>query len=101
VDRDAVDAALLNPRQIMTDARLIPNTVEGKQEGFMVREVRPEGVYAKLGLRNGDVLLRVNEFSISDPETALQVFTALKGMERVELDILRNGSRMTLTYLIR
>ena len=101
VDRDAVEAALQDPRQIMTDARLLPNTVEGKQEGFVIREVRPGGVYDKLGLENGDVLLRVNEFSISDPETALQVFTALRGMERVELDVLRNGSRMTLTYTIR
>lgn len=101
VDRNAVDAALQDPRQIMTDARLLPNTVEGKQEGFVIREIRPGGVYDKLGLQNGDVLLRVNEFSISDPETALQVFTALKGMEKVDLDILRNGARMTLTYNIR
>ncbi|GAB4390961.1 MAG: type II secretion system protein GspC [Thermodesulfovibrionales bacterium] len=101
VDRSAIDAALQDPRQIMTDARLLPNTVEGRQEGFVIKEIRPGGVYAKLGLENGDVLLRVNEFNISDPETALQVFTALRGMERVELDILRNGSRMTLTYNIR
>jgi general secretion pathway protein C len=101
VDRAAVQAALADPKQIMTDARLLPNMVEGRQEGFVIREIRPGGVYQSLGLRNGDVLLRVNEFDISDPETALQVFTALRGMDKVELDIVRGGSRMTLTYAIR
>jgi general secretion pathway protein C len=101
VDRDAVQAALADPRQIMTDARLLPNMVEGRQEGFVIREIRPGGVYQSLGLRNGDILLRVNEFDISDPETALQVFTALRGMDKVELDIVRGGSRMTLTYMMR
>jgi general secretion pathway protein C len=101
VDRSAVQAALADPKQIMTDARLLPNMVEGRQEGFVIREIRPNGVYQSLGLRNGDVLLRVNEFDISDPETALQVFTALRGMDKVELDIVRGGSRMTLTYMIR
>jgi general secretion pathway protein C len=101
VDREAVQAALADPKQIMTDARLLPNMVEGRQEGFVIREIRPGGVYQGLGLRNGDILLRVNEFNISDPETALQVFTALRGMDKVELDIVRGGSRMTLTYTMR
>jgi len=101
VDQKAIESALENPKQIMTDARLLPNMVEGRQEGFVIKEIKPGGIYQSLGLKNGDVLLRVNEFDISDPETALQAFTALKGMDRVELDILRNGSKITLTYLIR
>jgi general secretion pathway protein C len=101
VDQKAIQSALENPRQIMTDARLLPNMADGKQEGFVIREIKPGGVYQTLGLQNGDVLLRINEFTMSNPETALQAFTALRGMSRVELDIFRDGSRMTLTYTIR
>lgn len=101
VDRDAVNAALENPERMMTDARLLPVVVEGKQEGFVISEVRQGGIYHSLGLRNGDVLKRINEFTISDPQNALQAFTALRGMDRIELDIVRDGKRMTLTYTIR
>lgn len=101
VDQKALQSALEKPNQIMTDARLLPSMVDGKQEGFIIRDVKRGGIYDNLGLRNGDVLIRVNNFNISDPETALQAFTALKGMDRVELDIKREGSRMTLTYNIR
>jgi type II secretion system protein C len=101
VDQKKVQQAIENPNQLMTDARLQPNLSNGKQEGFILREVKEGGIYQNLGLQNGDVLLRINEYNISNPENALQAFTALRGMERVQLDILRNNARMTLTYQIR
>ena len=85
----------------MTDARFVPNFINGRQQGFELREVKPGGIYSSLGLQNGDVLLRINEFTISNPESALQAFTALKGIDRAQLDIIRGGSRMTMTYQIR
>lgn len=101
LDQRRIQAALENPQQIMTHARFQPHTADGKQQGFMLTEVRPGGIYQSLGLQNGDVLLRINEFAITNPETALQAFTALKGMDRIQLDIMRGGSKMTLTYQIR
>jgi general secretion pathway protein C len=101
VDQKKVLNALENPNQLMTDARLQPNITDGRQEGFILREVRGGGIYQSLGLQNGDVLLRINDYNISNPENALQAFTALRGMDRVQVDLLRNGSRMTMTYQIR
>ena len=101
VDQRKVRQALERPGQIMTDARLLPNTVDGKQQGFSINEIKPDGIYQSLGLQNGDVLLRINDFNISSPENALQAFMALKGMDRVNLDIIRSGNKMTMTYLIR
>jgi general secretion pathway protein C len=101
IDQKAVKLALDNPTQIMTDAKLIHNMTKDKQEGFIVREVRKNGFYENLGIQNGDVLLRVNGSNISNPENALQTFTALRGMDKVQLDIIRNNNRMTLNYQIR
>lgn len=101
VEQKKIQQAIENPKEIMTDARLLPNVVDGKQQGYILNEVRPGGIYQNLGLQNGDVLLRINEYNISHPENALQAFTALRGMERVQLDIMRNGSKMTMTYQIR
>jgi general secretion pathway protein C len=101
VDQRKVQQAIENPSQMMTDARLRPNVKDGKEEGFMLSEVKPGGIYHSLGLRNGDVLLRINEYDISKPETALQAFTALRGMDRVQIDLVRAGSKMTMTYQIK
>ncbi len=101
VDQKRVLYALEHPDQLMTDARLQPNFKDGRQEGFTLREVRIGGIYQSLGLQNGDVLLRINDYNISNPENALQAFTALRGMDRVQVDLMRSGSRMTMTYQIR
>jgi len=101
IDQRAVKFAVDNPTQIMTDAKLIPNMVRDKQEGFILREVRKNGIYDSLGMQNGDILLRINNFNISNPENTLQAVTALKGMDRVQLDIIRDGSKMTMNYQIR
>ncbi len=101
LDGRRVQKSLESPEQILTDARLLPNFVDGKQEGFKVSEVIPDGIYHTMGIRNGDILLRVNGLEISNPEVAMQAMTALKGMNRVELDIAREGKNMSMNYQIR
>lgn len=101
VDQRKVQQAIENPTQMMTDARLTPNVRNGRKEGFILSEVKRGGIYYSLGLRNGDVLLRINEYDISNPETALQAFTALRGLDRIQIDLVRAGSKMTMTYQIQ
>lgn len=101
LDQKSIQAALERPNQMMTDARLLPHFVEGRQQGFALSEVKAGGIYQSLGLQNGDVLLRINEYNIANPESALQAFNALRGMDRVQLDILRNNGKVSMTYLIR
>ena len=101
IDQRALNAALDNIGQAMTDARLLPSVKDGKVEGFRVSEVKPQGVFAAVGLKNGDVLLKINEFPIDSPEKAIQSFMTLKGQNRIKLDLLRDGAPTSLTYDIR
>lgn len=101
IDQRALNAALDNIGQAMSDARLLPSQKEGKVEGFRVSEVKPGGVFAMVGIRNSDVLLRLNDFTVDSPDKALQSFIALKGQNRLKLDLIRNGQPVTLNYDIR
>lgn len=101
LDSDRVQESIENPEHIMTDARLLPNFVDGKQEGFTISEVIPDGLYDSLGMKNGDILLKVNGLEMSNPEVAIQAMTALRGMNRVNLDIIRGGKNMSLSYQLR
>lgn len=101
IDQRALNAALDNIGQAMSDARLLPSQKDGKVEGFRVSEVKPNGVFAMVGLKNGDVLLRLNDFPIDSPDKALQSFIALKGQSRLKLDLIRDGQPTTYNYEIR
>jgi type II secretion system protein C len=101
VNRKSVLQSLEQPEHILTDARLLPNIKDGKQEGFVILEVQPSGLYDNLGLKNNDILLRVNGLVISNPEVAIQAMTALKGMNTIKLDIMRDSEKMSLNYRLR
>jgi general secretion pathway protein C len=101
IDQRALNAALDNIGQAMTDARLLPSQKDGKVEGFRASEVKSTGVFAMIGIKNGDVLLRLNDFPIDSPDKALQSFIALKGQSRLKLDMIRDGRPVTFNYDIR
>lgn len=101
IDQRALNAALDNPAQAMSDARLLPSQKDGKVEGFRASEVKPNGVFSMIGIKNGDVLLRLNDFPMDSPDRALQSFIALKGQNRLKLDIIRDGQPQSFNYDIR
>jgi general secretion pathway protein C len=101
IDQRALNASLDNIGQAMTDARLLPSMKDGKVEGFKASEVKPAGIFGMVGIKNGDVLLSINDFPIDSPEKAIQSLVSLKGQSRIKLDIIRNGQPATLNYDIR
>jgi len=101
IDQRALNASLDNIGQTMTDARLLPSIKDGKVEGFRVSEVKPQGIFGTIGIKNGDVLLRINDFPIDSPEKAMQSFASLKGQNRIRLDLIRDGQPSTFNYDIR
>lgn len=101
VNKRAIDESIQNPQNVLTDARLLPNMSGGSQNGFRVSEIKRGGLYETLGLKNGDILLAVNDFKLSSPESALQAFTTLQGSSSIKLDVERRGKKLNLKYNIR
>jgi general secretion pathway protein C len=101
IDQRVLNAALDNLGQAMTDARLLPSVKDGKVEGFRVSEVKPSGVFAMIGIKNGDVLHKINDLPVDSPERAIQSLASLKGQNRIKLDLVRDGQPSTLSYDIR
>lgn len=101
VDQRALNAALDNIGQAMTDARLLPSVKDGKVEGFKVSEVKPAGIFGMVGIKNGDIIQRINDFPVDSPEKAIQSFVSLKGQSRIRLNLVRDGQPTTFNYDIR
>lgn len=101
VDQKAVLHALDNIGSVLTDARLTPVSSKDGAEGFLVNEIKPGGLFDALGLKNGDILKRVNGFEVTSPEKAIQVLTALRGESTIDLDVVRDGKKSNFHYEIR
>jgi len=101
VDRKEVDRAINNLNELAMQARLVPAFKDGVAEGFKLFSIRPDSLYSKIGIVNGDVIKRINGFEMNDPAKALEVYTKLKDAPRIDVEIDRNGSILRKTYNVR
>lgn len=101
IDRALVDKVLVNPMGVAKGARLVPAVKNGKPDGFKLYAIRPNSLYAKLGLQNGDTLQSINNFELTSVNQALEVYTKLREASSLEVDVLRRGKPEKLKYSIR
>ncbi len=101
VNREDVSAAVGDINQFMTQARLKPHFEAGKPTGYSVSEVVPGSLMEKLGLKNNDVIKKVNGLPISRPEEVMQAYAQLQRDSNIELEVERGGRSEVLRYEIR
>jgi general secretion pathway protein C len=101
IDKSLVDKVLANPMGVAKGARVVPAVQNGKPSGFKLYAIRPDSVYSKLGLTNGDQLTAINGMELTTADKALEVYTKLREATQLEVDIQRRGKPMTFKYSIR
>jgi general secretion pathway protein C len=101
IDRAEVDSALENMSQLFTQIRAVPHFEGGKSIGFRLFAIRSGSIFDKIGLKNGDVIQRINGSEMSDPSRALQLLQELRNESDLSVEVVRNRQPMTLSYSIR
>jgi type II secretory pathway component PulC len=71
----------------------------GKFKGFRIRALRGDG-WKGVDLMPGDVVMRVNGFSVERPDTALEAFRSLEVASELRVDYERQGAVRSLRYSI-
>jgi general secretion pathway protein C len=102
IPQSIVDDALNNFSKILTQARMVPNlTPDNKTDGFKVFQIKSGSIYEKLGMKENDIIKRVNGQDLDNFEKAAGLFTALRNEKTISIDLVRNGSRISYSYEIR
>ncbi len=101
IDEAEVESALNNINQLLTQIRVVPNFQNGQADGFKVFAIKPNSIFAKVGLKNGDVIRKVNGNDITSPEKAFQIFQELRNEKNLTIEISRRGQTQSFNYEIR
>ena len=76
--------------------------MEGNQTtGFQIRRLKAGSLIARIGLKRGDILRKINGLELDSPEKALQIFAQLRQSRQISIDLERRGKAMTFAYEIR
>jgi len=76
--------------ELSSAARIVPAYRAGEPVGFKVFAIRPGSPYAAMGIKNGDLIRRVNGYELTSPEKALEAYAALKDATRFHVEVERN-----------
>jgi general secretion pathway protein C len=93
--------AAFGGRAAHAQARIVPETQDGRTTGFRVYAVAPEGPFAKLGLRNGDVVQKIDGHALTSPAQAHAAYAKLKEAPRIVLGISRAGAPLELVCVLK
>lgn len=97
---DQIESALENVDQLMEQARIRPHIEEGRPAGISITGIKPNTVFRKMRLRNGDIITGVNGAPIESVEDAMKIFGDLSSASEIQLEIKRRGRTRTLNYKI-
>ncbi len=101
IPRGEIDNVLSNLNAVATQARIVPSFQNGKANGFKLFSIRPNSLYSKIGIQNGDIVQKINGYEMNSPDKALEIYSKLKDANAITVDIIRRGKTQTLSYQIR
>lgn len=96
--RSLLEKLLAEPTVWTHSARVIPMLIDGKPVGMKLLGIRPDSLFALLGLRNGDVVRSLAGHDLTTPEHALQAYSNLRNAKTVKVDLTRGQAPLSLTY---
>jgi general secretion pathway protein C len=100
VKEEQIEKAMESISDLMSQATFRPHLEDGQPAGISITGIRPNAVFRKLRLRNGDVITGVNGQPIASVEDAMKVFGTLSAETPIQVKIKRRGQEETLEYKI-
>ena len=101
VNRKDIQNSLKDINKLMSEVRIRPHFKDGQSDGLSVSRIKGGSIFSKLGLRNGDIVQKINGEPINSPDEVLALYEKLKSGSRVSLEVTRKGEPKTMNYRFR
>ncbi len=101
VPRSMIERGIRDFPKLLSQARVVPHFVDGQADGFVISDIVPGSLYDQAGLKNGDIIRKVNGQQVTSAQQAMAMYQALQKASSIDLDILRAGQALRLHYDIR
>jgi general secretion pathway protein C len=90
-----------DPGVLFQEIRLKPSVEEGKTRGFIFEWIKPRSIFDKAGIKQGDVLVAINNIEIKSGEDAFRILQALRNESSLKVTLLRDGQNMDINLRVK
>lgn len=98
IDKALAESFFVTSDMALKQVRVIPVIENSGFNGIKLFSIRPNSFYAKVGLKNGDIVRRIQDVKIESIQTLLNLYEQLKTHRSISLEIDRKTKRKVLKY---
>lgn len=100
IKEKALDQALANLPQLLTEIRAVPYFEDGKAKGLRLFAIKSGSIFERIGWKNGDIIKEIDDAPLKDFTPVIKIFDTLKRNESVSILIERNREKVYRTYIL-
>ena len=86
--------------KIIQSARLVPSNSDNRVQGFKIYSIKSGTLFSKIGLKNGDLITKVNSTVLSE-ESGFALFQAFVDERDITIHALRGEQALTINIQIK
>ncbi len=98
--RSQIEDAMANMNDLMNQVKVRPYIENGEPGGLILSGIKPNSLFRKMGLRNGDIIKGVEGEEIQSMDDAINFYSKLKSASSAALQIKRRGQLRDIVYNI-
>jgi general secretion pathway protein C len=99
--RAYIDQTMTDVASLMTQVQIQPHLENGVPAGLSLSNIKPNSIFRRMGLRNGDVITGVDGNEISSVDDALRLVDNLRSASDLSVQLKRRGREKSIEYRIR
>lgn len=100
VNREYLNSYLTNMEKIWNNISIKEIQNGNKIDGFKIESINKDSAFAKLGLKEGDIIKSVNNSVLESYADAFKVYNNMENTKYLNMEILRNNEIVELNYEI-
>jgi general secretion pathway protein C len=99
--RSYIEQSMTDVASLMTQVQIQPHMENGVPAGLALSSIKPNSIFRRMGLRNGDIISGVDGTEISSVDDALRLVDSLKSASTLSVQLKRRGREKNIEYRIR
>ncbi len=99
--RSYIEQSMTDVGSLMNQVQIQPHMENGVPAGLSLSSIKPNSIFRRMGLRNGDVITGVDGSEISTVDDALKMVDSLKSASTLTVQLKRRGRERNIQYRIR
>lgn len=101
IDRSLITEKMQDLSSVLTQAKATPLKNPDGTMSFKLDQVQPGGIFATLGVQDGDTITKINGKNIESVNEVMKLMGDLSSLSNVNLTITRDGTEENLDYTFK